>query len=66
MNSGLPIHYQAWWGRAEPNNYHGNEYCLEIKGAQTDHSESKRKNRIGNWNDEVCAKKRKPLCQILS
>lgn len=45
-----PVDYTKW-APTEPNNVHGNEYCVELYvGAPDEHSQT----MLGKWNDAGC------------
>ncbi|KAK9981558.1 hypothetical protein ABG768_001085 [Culter alburnus] len=45
---------RGFWFRGEPNNYEGNEDCVEL--IPTNDS-------VNNWNDLPCSEKRKGICE---
>ncbi|XP_048051442.1 CD209 antigen-like protein C [Megalobrama amblycephala] len=45
---------QGFWFKYEPNNYEGNEDCIELNPT---------KDPVNNWNDQPCSHKRKGICE---
>ena len=50
------------WRSTEPNNFGGNEDCVEM--VQTTSTSQGRLKREGHWNDLHCSNKRYPICHI--
>ncbi|XP_051754150.1 CD209 antigen-like protein E isoform X2 [Ctenopharyngodon idella] len=45
---------RGYWFKGEPNNYGGNEHCIELNPSR---------NILSNWNDHLCSLRKKWICE---
>uniref|UniRef100_A0A672QET7 C-type lectin domain-containing protein n=1 Tax=Sinocyclocheilus grahami TaxID=75366 RepID=A0A672QET7_SINGR len=50
---------QGFWRKSEPNNYGGNEDCIELNFKREETGWSP----LNSWNDVPCSEKKKGICE---